>query len=684
MAEDANNNPESIFEFWPLFGDSSVFVEFECDNVVVATDVLDTFGIPYNGQKGGTLGNLDIKHMDAYQAMKLSLMEASADDGAIYEAYTNADGEVEFVPIGTFNGLQNADIYYEIQTGTFVEECSGVMVTGGRPLVERRAVDWTPIWQDGYKQVFDTGFIASSCMAQRYNQYSTIVFQDPHIRTGVGVGHKDGIDNLYETKDPWENILGYVRRISWPGQKESPDTTVTRSSQSKIPIEVSKGTNGYTANIGTLQKRPAMPDNLLEEYRECFNESGDLAAASNGILIPLPAEFRYEDQRGTQVDHLINISAVYVVGRKVDNLVTVPTSDAAAAKTNPEEKDAEIVLSINESRDKTYKLSEGEHFQIAYEGQPGQEVPYVVFADNSREKEVGTFGTNVEVIIDSNCRYYTEAGLTPETSKQTLSVLPTSKLQGYIVKQVIAVAELSVPSITVFDPLVEVTDEGGQTSYVSKARTIANNLTYELTPLITYEPPAPIAFNGTLLDQAAAVQDHDPTTQQDFSDTDLEKAIDQMDHGGGLNLNFSFLDEEQIIELSDTLYEYMNSRDGSITTYVCGPDSEPALGGYGPDSTSTVNEIAYSYSDSNSYTISVTCGPKLVGDLAQIGNEITYKMTEEVSARGTVIEDLGNNIHYKVQIDGYNRVMTAINCTPEVIRVGDKLNVTVHNNPVEA
>ncbi len=50
--------------------------------------------------------------------------------------------------------------------------------------------------------------------------------------------------------------------------------------------------------------------------------------------------------------------------------------------------------------------------------------------------------------------------------------------------------------------------------------------------------------------------------------------------------------------------------------------------------------------------------------------------------RGTVIADLGNHIHYRVRIDGFGE-QVAINCQSEVLRVGDKITCTVHNNPVE-
>jgi hypothetical protein len=127
----------------------------------------------------------------------------------------------------------------------------------------------------------------------------------------------------------------------------------------------------------------------------------------------------------------------------------------------------------------------------------------------------------------------------------------------------------------------------------------------------------------------------------------------------------------------------MNSGDGVISTYICGPESEPKLGGYGPDNSTVVNDITYSYSDSNSYTISVTTGPKIIGNLTQVDGGLTLKASENTQAQGTIIQDQGSNVWFKVRIDGYDDAY-AINTSPNLLRVGDKVNVTIHNNPIES
>lgn len=58
------------------------------------------------------------------------------------------------------------------------------------------------------------------------------------------------------------------------------------------------------------------------------------------------------------------------------------------------------------------------------------------------------------------------------------------------------------------------------------------------------------------------------------------------------------------------------------------------------------------------------------------------KATESFNARGTVIQSLGNGIHFKVRIDGYGEKVAICTCH-NVIREGDVVSCSVYNNPVE-
>lgn len=641
-------------EFWPGFTDAtSKPTPGDCGSTPLASDVLTSFGIPHTGSVGGALANLDIKHMDAEQVIKLSLLE-SAVGGAIKEMVVDEEGMVDFVTIGAVDGI-GGDVYYQIQSSTFVDTCKGVMVTGGKPLPTRKKVEFKEIWLDGPKEIYNAFWMSENGMSESFSQYATIVFDDPQLSTS----YKDGIDNLYDMNEAWETIIGYARYIDWPDSKNSPDTTVERANTSTIPILVSGPVNNveYDAPLGTLQKKPP-----IGNFAPLG--PGSTASASDGVPIPIPKDFRYDTIRGDTVDKLIGVHSVIIVGRKVDTLIGIPNSDSDALLGSAASAgNVKIMANINSMRDSTYTLKAGDHYVIVYE--EGQD-PRIVFASNSRSFDPAEFGSGVTVHVD------TESAFASGETLSNVSILPTGGTDGFLVKQVIVLVNLQTPCINIYDPRP------------GKALEIANGLTYQLGPLISVELPAPIAFNGSIIDQSEGIKDHDPTTQQDFTDTALEQAIDTMNGGGGMAVTLAFLDEDGCAKMSEALFNYLNGGNGSVTTYVCGPNSSPRLGGYAGDSASIINDILYSYSDSNSYTISATSGPMLLGNMASLAGGPTAKTTENVPSSGTVIQDMGDHVNFKVRLDGSGLPpIVAINVAPKVIRVGDKVECTIYNNPVE-
>jgi hypothetical protein len=126
----------------------------------------------------------------------------------------------------------------------------------------------------------------------------------------------------------------------------------------------------------------------------------------------------------------------------------------------------------------------------------------------------------------------------------------------------------------------------------------------------------------------------------------------------------------------------MNKDTGVVTTYVCGPNTEVDLGELGPGG-GVINSITYSYNDSSSYTISINEGSRMVQPLSGGGpSGPSFKATESVNARGTVIQALGNGVHFKVRLDGIGE-KTAICTCHDVIREGDVVSCSIYNNPVE-
>lgn len=652
--------------FWASFNDGNILtIEDDEESEGLASRVLNYYGIECTDSNSGSLNGIDIKHMDALNIIKLSLLEQASKDGSMLELYMNEDGKAEFIKIGEFDG-NVTDIYHTVQTMSYKEECSGVMVTGGKPIPVRKGIEWKPIWGNGEKQIFDTRFMTPNCKLSHYSQFCTIVFKDPNLNTEF----EDGIDNLYEKGigeelGPYDTIIGWAYYVD-TAKLATSATSVRYNTQAKVPIKIEE--RGETGPyVGNLQKQPEMPEDL--ETQACWtNAIGGKVNHEDGVIVPIPDYFRYEDRYGTKIDNLITVESVYLVGRMIDYCRGGPIDEKASIE-EPTENNTVIITVINSSTEDMYKLTEGEHYVIAYDDSAQYKTPYIVFADKSY-KDAARYGTDVEFKILERCLYAEKTGKVEDKG----TIIPLDKNRAILVHDIYAIVLLDTPSITIHDPHIEGNDGG-------RAREIAENLVFNVMPLICTDEPPPVAFNGTVIDQTLGIVDHDPTTVQNFEDTPMEQAVKQMDRGGGMTLNLSFLDESGAAKLSEVLYKYMNSGDGIETTYICGPEADPKLGGIGP-SGGIVNNITYSYTDMSSYTISVNEGPRLVGNMAQISTKATEKQSSNFSTKGTIIADIGNHIYYKVNIDGLG-VRLAINAQSEILRVGDQVNVTIYNNPVE-
>ncbi len=129
-------------EFWESYGDiegtgRQIFESIVCEGQgSLAARVLNFYNINCSNSSdsiGGDLTNLDIKHMDAMQIVKQSLMEHSAINDGMWEPIVNGEGEVEFKDIGSYSSGVEGHIYHQIQTMDYKEECKGVMITGRKP-----------------------------------------------------------------------------------------------------------------------------------------------------------------------------------------------------------------------------------------------------------------------------------------------------------------------------------------------------------------------------------------------------------------------------------------------------------------------------------------------------------------------------------------------------------------------
>ncbi len=679
----ATENPV-VGDFWEYFNDSGKLEEIECDpsdTGGLATDVLDYYDIPYKSGYSGDLAALDIKRMDAMTILRLSLLEQSANDGKIYEPMIDDYGEVEFREVDSYNwnASANDDRYYTLQTMQYREECKGVMVTGAKPRIERKAVEFRPIWGEDPPDIYDTSHMQSNCMKHKFAQYATIVFNDPHLDSSFN----DGIDNLYEINEsnPYDSIIGYVYYKNLPTNLITDDTVVNLVKACEIPIEI--GVNDaepLQPDVGTLVDPPTVDASTFDD-ESCRLGQGLEADYLKGVEVVIPDNLRFEAIRETRVDKFTGIRGVYVIGYTIDYLKSGPINEEASLKEAPADGDTQIYISVNTPYKTIIRLKEGRDYAVAYDApEGGYKTPYIVFANNARPNDTAEYGQSKSFKINPSCEdFYKAYG----SLEGTGTILPVDHKTGILVHQIFAIAALETPAIEIYDP--DGSYEGGDNG---RALEIAENMTFYVGVLMIEDKPAPVGYNGTTINMSESIKDNDPTTAQDFEHTAYELAMDEM-QGGGLTVNLSFLDgdndydrsQEQVNRLSEALYNYMNGTGTKETVYVCGPNCDPQLGGNAPDG--IVNEITYSYSDSSSYTISVNVGPKLVGDMAQVDGGPYTKMADNVTAQGTIVQDLGSHVHFKVQIDGIGERL-AVNMCPDILRVGDKVNCTIYNSPVEA
>lgn len=687
--------PDYIKGQWPVFGETAQFAEVECDDAAgggsLAVHVLDTFGIPIDtssSRTGGNLKDLDIKRMDALAVINLSLLETTAKEGLsngeLYELIINEDGEAEFIVVGQ-NYAALTDIYYQIQTDTYRERCSGILLRGGVNMPEWEPLDWKFIWGEGdnsSRKLYDMTALTTKCTYDNYSTHAMITYNDPHLDEK----YNDGINGLYNLDDPFKKIMGYSQFIY--AEQATPYTRIEQHNTSTIPIQI--GDIGDTSNgpsMGTLIPKPVVPENT-QDWAECWNDAGvDLLTSESqviayGVPIPIPDEMRFRDLYGTDVDKFVKVDKIMIKGVELNLVHSGPLTAQIAVEEEPSNENTITVISAATMSEGIFELEEGRHYTIQYVTEFGFKNPYVVFAKDARINEPKNFGQNSEYMFGNN----STTGYYKVGDTGTGTIFPVAENKGFLVTQIWALVTFETPCITIYDPPYNDAGDLGQNS--SLASTIANELEYIIAPLIVNEQPPPIIYSkgygAEEVDQAVAQQDNDPTTEQDFENTPLEIIMEEMSGGKGFETTLPFFkddDIETMKDLAENLF-YMMDEDFVETTYVCGPNTEVRLGEVGPGG-GVVNSITYSYSDQGSYTISVNEGQKLLNNFSASGpTGPSFKASESVNMRGTIIESIGNGIHFKVRVDGFGEKF-GLNMTSELLRDGDVVSCSIHNHPVE-
>lgn len=678
--------------FWPAYQQEKEEEELEVGKSV-AEDVLDIFGIEYDigDVTGGSLENVDIKRADALSVLKASLLEtyASEDSDNLIELRINPKGEAEFYQVGEEHHGINP--YYSIYSENYIKSDAHVMITGGKPIQRRIIFPWYPLIGGSATRysIYDTTRINIGCLNSEFSSHAVITYYDP-FRHDPNSSWNNGIKEVFELTSPFQRFIGFSWRITPPENLVTKYTKIYQQGQSSIPVLLA-GDDYYIGkdkdfpNIGSLIRRADynFEDPLMNNC-PMFNDTevkcGETTVQLNidmpeGILYDIIRK-NNEATENVKITKFSGIQAVYVSGIPLITCYGVAKEGKSKEENTPE--NSVLVIGSNSIYKTFTKLEESIHYAISYDNEDTSgksilnineesfELPCIQFANNLKRNDNAPIGTGKDFYVNSDSLELLAVFNGGPKGKGT--VLPLEINNGILIEQVIAQVGLDTPCFVVEDPAGNASD-------------IAKELEVELLALAVEDLPSPIAIDGELINQEELQTDNDPTTVQDFTETQMELALKDMSSGRTLSLNFASLDEEQTVRLSEKLLHLLEKETGEVYNHTCPPTDEPVLGAGGPEG-GIINTIEYSYTDQGSFLINVTEGPEYFGDFSGIDGGIYYKKTEDITTKGTIIEDYGNHVNYKVHVDGIGPIK-CINGCAEILDVRDRVSVKIYNNAWE-
>lgn len=648
-------------------------------SVPVYQQVLNKFGIPIdliNGQPpGGFLPGIDIRNMDAIQAIRLSMAEALISR-QWWELYEDGSGGVRFLNVfndGSPGKTVTLDIRLCIPSATKDNEVDMVIVHGYKKPPQRYAGEFRDVIPAGTGPInppeldmgaplfsVALGYQLSGCVSSQLSTEFTKSYEDPIITNQYGPQERNPFYNV----KAFENIIAYVSKI----------TGMPTSSDEAARVK-------YTFNdTTTWYYKPTFPgfSKVTEIVADCsggIQTGGEIVFYEAEVLFTSPL---YTDRYGTFWPAVIRPAEIVYEGYKIiDNNGIVNFGG-----TGPEGSTFVFVnpvpdfIKLTEGSQWIYTIPEGtsNQFKIKMFYQPKTDPLVWDFI-------LGAFGTsNVVVKVADGRVLFGQMLVTLDFASSALNstsgigIMGGSGL-GYLVSNLWLGLTIDRPSVTITDP-------GGQ------AGEYASNFRMEYAPLILFNPPEPIAYKhitegSVIVDQTVGLEDHDPTTCQSFEETPLG-IMQDLTTGNTIEVSLPFCqDEDACLAVAQTIFDYQTH--GNIQTYVltCGPDDEPELGaavsGFGSDL--RIESINYSFQDSSAYTIEVTLGP-VFSNVGSWNNGAWVPKTEDVERTAIVRYTAGDGVNYRVYVQGLGE-FNAINAAKDVWRVGETVSVTVYNIPQE-
>lgn len=595
----------------------------------VAVAVLQQYDIPIKGghPTRGRLCGLDINNMAASDAINLSLAE-NMKDGKFIECYMDADGFAYFQEVYPNAETAQLEIRTCIPTSTIDSKTDLVIVRGYdtppvRSFKDFEGLEWDPV--DSLANHIDKVY----CQGHHFATEAWKSYKDPVLETA----YKDGVENLYEL-EAFESLIGYV--IEYDGPTD-PNIKCSQSASSTKLVEIPFA--GLACCDATL----------------VCGETGSSRVMYAKASYPL-GNFKGTDKFGDDWPLLLSVQGVYLWGSRVLSVVDTTAALGGFITIYVQDKKKLINLPGNNWN---WELDSNSAAMLhlyasTYEGDAFMET---------------ISATGAKRVVPMS-----ESGQTSPAIIGGVAIFPdVNGALGMAVEKCIVAVEIDRPSFIVHDP------NGDAISYT-------RNLDVHYQPIIVTDRPAPIAytFGGTakLVDHTKDLYDADPSTQQTPPSLieGSQAWLQTQTSGRTVDISLPFCGESDCLELANTIY---NMQDENISTYqmVCGPNSEPKLGQRVDGFEGRINRISHSYTDSSSYTINVTVGSTFTGAKGW-STSIWQRKTEDVSREGIVVWSAGDGVNYRVRVQGLG-VYPAVNKTLSAYSPGEKVKVTVYNNPVE-
>lgn len=625
-----------------------------CDENV-AVMILEAFDIPIVGAHPprGNLCGLDINNMAASAALKLSLAENIAD-GIIYEVYVNEYGQAYFQEVYPNAPVVNLDIRLCIPSSNINNKVDGVIVRGyDKPPVRSFKDFYTVIGRGtgplnpssvGYKQSYhslEALLGTSQCIGKIFAKEARVSYKDPVLETS----YMDGVDNLYEL-NAFESLVGYV--IDFDGSSDQ-NVKYAFSDTSLFDIEIDL--SGFSFGSATM-----------------CTEAG-LTTMTYGEMTSHIGPFNSYDKYGDIWPLLNSVSQLTCVGYKIKYIydyTSFPSSET------------QVVCDVSSNKE-VFSLAAGTNWYWELSSNSSADVH--IYYPVGEQSSTTYISADLLSSTYAGTRAYVREGFYYNANNPATGSLiygtPIPNVAGglgVVLTKLIATVEIDRPSVTV-------QHQGGE------ALSYAQDLEVKYQPIIVTDEPAPVAYTfgsgAQLVDHTLDLFDADPATIEVSPSlrTGSMAWLQSQVKGNMIDVSLPFLDEDSCLSFADTLYNVYNETE---TTYnlVCGPTSKPQLGARVAGYSGRINSITYSYQDSSSYNINVNIGPVMT-NVGSWSNTMWQKRTEDVSREGIIVWTAGNGVDYLVRVRGLG-VYPAVNATLAAYAPGEKVQVTIHNNPVES